>query len=460
MGSIDLILASALTLGYLIFAYMTRRIRSFEDFAVGKRQIGFWLLFASVSATYIGPGFTMGLTSKGYETGLFFFFMTIGYAVQILIVGKFIAPTIRAKFDHDTYSIGDIIGGDRSHNNKAVKVFTGIVSIGLILGFSIIMCSAAGDIIEYFFGISKTYGVIVFTVILLIYTYTGGLRASIYSDAAQFIIFCILLPLLLIFSFKGEGITVSEFMNKATEMTKLGFSSNNVLSIFELIIAFTLGELLLPPLIARILSSQNKHIAMKSFVRSGLFLFFWLFLMFSLGILASFSIEREASDTILLELGSTHFPVGLFGLFVVAILGVVMSSSDSLLNYGSTLFTRDIVNVLLPTIENNDTVQLKTAKLVTLVLGGLSALLALYAPSVIDSLLLCYTVWVPVILVPLLASVYLEKPPFQAALFSMIVGLLVTLIWHFTSLKTLFPTILVGLAISVSTYTIVYFIKK
>ncbi len=460
MRTLDIILCIILTFVYLLFAYYTRKTNSFEDFSVAKRNVGFWLLFASISATYIGPGFTMGLTKQGYETGLFYSFMTIGYAVQIILTGLFIAPQLRKRFSENTYSLGDIIGGEITHNNKGLRLFAGIVAFGLILGFSVIMCSAAASMLNYFFGINKIVSVVLFSTLIMLYSFSGGIKASILTDALQFVIFIIILPLLLLFVFLKQDIGIPEITEKISFLTTSGFSQNDTLSIVALVVSFTLGELLLPSLLGRILASKNTIVSRKSFLYSGIFLVFWLLIMFLIGVMGSFTLNSESSDTILLELGHQFFPQGVYGIFVVAMIGVIMSSQDSLINYGATLFTRDISGVIKPSLLKNDAKQLSISRIATIIISVLSAFFALYVPSVIEGLLICYTVWVPTILVVLIVSVYFKKFSVIGAYLSMSLGLLVSVVWNFSELKDSFPTIIIGFIVSLLGYLIGYLIKR
>lgn len=456
--NIDFIVAFLAIAVYAFFAFYTRRVNTFENFSVGNRNVGFWLLFASISATYIGPGFTMGLTSKGYEFGYFYLFMVIGYAIQIILTGVVIAPALRRKFTTGTYSIGDIVGGKKTHNSKFVHFLTGLVSFGICIGFTAVLSSAGGDILGTFFSVPKNTGILIITIIVMVYSYFGGLLASILTDTFQFILFVVMLSLLVILGFSSNDISIIDFIDKAKELTNSGFKNHSLLVIIGLITSWTFGELLLPPLVSRILSSKTIPSAKRSFVASGIFLVFWLFLMFSTGVLGSFSIEGQPNDLILINMGEQFFKHGLLGLFAVAMIGVIMSSQDSMINTGASIFTRDIVNVFSSS-PLTDKRQLIYSRGATILIGFLSYIFATLVPSVIDGLLLCYTVWVPAILVVLLASIFLKNHSKNAAIFSMISGITIAIVWNLSTLKETVPTILVGTTISLAAYilgTILY----
>ena len=93
------------------FGILVRRVRGFSDYAVGNREVPTSMIFASLSAAYIGPGYTMGFCSKGFASGYFFFFIVLAFTVQTLLVGLFLAPRLH-NFER-CYSIGDVLGEDR-----------------------------------------------------------------------------------------------------------------------------------------------------------------------------------------------------------------------------------------------------------------------------------------------------------------------------------------------------------
>ena len=96
--SIEIITAIIFGLVYLGFTYALRKTTTFNSFAIGDRSIKGVFIFASLSATIIGPGFSLGFVNEGFGTGFLFAILASTYGLQMLLVGKFIAPKIRKKF--------------------------------------------------------------------------------------------------------------------------------------------------------------------------------------------------------------------------------------------------------------------------------------------------------------------------------------------------------------------------
>ncbi|MBK8735299.1 MAG: sodium:solute symporter family protein [Saprospiraceae bacterium] len=451
------IIITIFILGYIMFIYKTRKSSNFESYSVADRSIGFFLVFASMCANYIGPGMTMGLTNEGFNNGYFPFFLVGFYGLGKIFEGYVFAPIIRNKFTN-SYTLGDIIGGPNSHNNKIVKFVAGIISFGLVVGFCVIMSKAGGDILNSFLGIDQFLGTVIVTTLVMSYSIFGGIKSSMQTDLLQFCMFVILLPLLIIVIIYSSKVNFSSFSTVSYDLTKTAFLKSNGIEVFGLIITWFFGEMLVPPTVQTILSSENSNTSKKALVYSGLFMLVWLLIMLTIGILGKASnISFSSNDKTLLELGKTFYPNGIFGLFAIAMVGVVMSTLDALINGASVIFAKDILG---STQNLEDKKILYFSRMAGLLIGVISILLAVYIPSIIGSLLFFYSIWVPSILAVTLFSIYFKKHYWQSALISMLSGVMVSIIWNLTPYKEQIPTIIIGIIISASFYLTTHLILK
>jgi len=94
-------------------------------------------------------------------------------------------------------------------------------------------------------------------------------------------------------------------------------------------------------------------------------------------------------------------------------------------------------------------------------MGLIAAVLAYFAPSIIDGLLIIYSVWAPSVLPIFLFAILLRKPVRGAGAASMIVGAGASLIWQF-ALKEPghVPALLVGLVANLFTYGAVTLLSR
>ena len=68
-----MLLSVTVVVSYLILlsfvAVRARTAHEFEEFSLAKRSIPLALIFGSLAATYVGPGFSIGFVGKGFHSG-------------------------------------------------------------------------------------------------------------------------------------------------------------------------------------------------------------------------------------------------------------------------------------------------------------------------------------------------------------------------------------------------------
>ena len=190
------IVAGYLLLTLLIGLWAARKVNTSNEFKTGGRQYSAWIVFATLCASFIGGGFTIGLAEKTFLYGLVYVFAFWGYSFKELLVATLIAP--RMKSFHNALTVGDIM--EQSYGSST-KVITGIASVlicGGIVGAQICAC---GNILNTFLNIPNGVGSAIATTIVVIYATYGGMKSVVAVDVLHFIVLIIMLPLVLLFAF-------------------------------------------------------------------------------------------------------------------------------------------------------------------------------------------------------------------------------------------------------------------
>jgi len=436
-------------------AVRARTARRFSEFSLAKRALPLALVFGSLAATYVGPGFSIGFVGRGFKSGFLFLGIGLAYAVQNILVGLLIAPRLRAL--KNCHTLGDAIG--QKYDRKC-QIVAGFISVGLCAGFAAVMARAGGVVINDVFGLPSWSSVIVVVGVTALYTTFGGLRASVITDAFQFSTFAILLPLtllwILIFHLDGGAAT---FSREAATATTDGLDSTSLIEIVGLVAAFLLGETLIPPYANRALASRTTRISRNGFMLAGLFSVVWFIVMIALGIAARTIVPAGThEDRVLLKLVESIMPAGGYVLLLVVLVSVVMSSLDSLLNAGAVAFTQDIVK---PFAELPDEAALNVGRCATIVIAAVAAAGAVAVPSIISGLLICYTIWAPAILPALIAGLWIKRPRPLAAILSMAVGTLVAIMFQFVFPSAIdVPAIIPALGAALLAYVLGHWLDR
>ena len=453
------VLSAAVVVTYLVVltfvAVRARAAREFAEFSLAKRALPLALVFGSLAATYVGPVFSIGFVGRGFKSGLLFLGVGLAYAFQNILVGLLVAPRLRAL--KNCHTLGDAIG---QKYNRNCQILAGIISVGLCAGFAAVMAKAGGDVLHNIFGLPHWSSVIIIVGITALYTTFGGLRASVITDAFQFSAFAILLPLMLLlvlmFHLNGSAAT---FVKEASAATTAGFDSTSTIKILGLVAAFLLGETLIPPYANRALASKTTGVSRNGFVLAGLFSIVWFMVMIALGIAARGIVRGDIEeDKVLLKLVESTMPAAGYALLMVVLISIIMSSLDSLLNAGAVAFTQDIVK---PFAKVPDSTSLNIGRCATIVIAAIAAVGALAVPSIIDGLLICYTIWAPAILPVLIIGLWVKRPRPLAGILSMGIGTLVAIMFQFVFPSvTEVPAIIPALGAALLAYLLGHWIEK
>jgi SSS family solute:Na+ symporter len=421
--SLDAVAIVAYFVVMAVLAYLTRRNRTFNEFALGKHSIPALMIFASLAATIVGPGFSVGFTAKGYVTGYLFYFLCLSYPFQTIVSGLLLAPRLTRL--RDCATLGDVM--NKSYGRFA-QFLTGVISVGLLMGFTAIMGKIGGSMLQSITGWPLLACLVVVTGSTALLTFTGGLRATVATEAFQFSLFSIAVPIMLLLAIWQSPISLVEHSAKAWELTSAGFGSMSGLALFGVIISFLLGEVLLPPYANRALAAKSSEGSVSGFVMAGFYTIVWLGIVAVLGVIAhSFLPAGTSPDSVFIAMGKQLLPVGIYGVLLAAVIAIVMSSQESVLNSGAVAFVKDIVSVIRVPSEKT---ALLLGKISTLGIAAVAIYVAQFAPSIIDGLLILYSIWAPAILIPLIAALYGWRATSASGWLSMILGGGVSLAWQ------------------------------
>lgn len=448
-----MLLSVTVVVSYLILlsfvAVRARTAHEFEEFSLAKRSLPLALVFSSLAATYVGPGFSIGFVGRGFNSGFLFLGIGVAYSIQNILVGLLIAPRLRRL--KNCHTLGDAIGQKYDRN---CQIIAGIISVGLCAGFSAVMANAGGDVLKNVFNLQNGLAVAIVVSITALYTTFGGLRASVITDAFQFSAFATLLPvtLLLALAFNLKG-GIATFTDNALAATSAGLNSTSSIEIIGFVAAFFLGETLIPPYANRALASKTTKISRNGFIMAGSFSILWFLIMISLGIVARNIVPGDVEeDLVLLNFVKSIMPASGYALLLVVLVSVVMSSLDSLLNAGAVVFTQDIIKPFVSLSDRNALIAGRAATIFIAIIAGVSAV---FVQSIIDGLLICYTIWAPAILPALITCLWLKNPRPLACILSMSAGTIVAIICEFFIHDLIkIPAIIPALVVAVIAYII------
>lgn len=377
----------------------SRKVKGLSDYSIASKSYPAIIVFATLSAAYIGGGFTIGLAEKTFSLGLFSVIALWGFSTKEILIAKYIAPRMQ-RFEN-AMSIGEIMG---KLYGKGARLFTGFAGMLVCAGIAGAQFAAFGTIVGLLLDIPPIIGVLGGAVIVMFYSTLGGMRSVVANDTMHFIVLAISLPIVCFLGLHAVG-GISHLMETLPpESLTLDTTKLSWFALSMLFLSFFFGETLVPPYVQRLLIGRTLEQTAKGTLWSGL-MSIPFFLMVGVIGLVALALSPDLQPTIALPyVIKTVMPIGLKGLAIAGMLAVVMSSADAFLNSAAVLGVHDVLRSLRKKSLTSKQELLYT-RLATLIIGGIGLLFALISASALDILLIAYNFWTPFIIVPLVAGI-------------------------------------------------------
>jgi SSS family solute:Na+ symporter len=439
--TIDYAIISGYLLAILLLGLWSGKdMKTLSDFSVSHRSYSSLVIFATLSASFIGGGFSIGNAEKVYRLGIANIVALWGFSLKEILVAKFIAP--RTGNFPGVISVGDLM--DHGYG-KTGRVVSGFFSVFLCAGIVGAQVGAMGIIFNVFLDIAPKWGILIGCGIVIAYSTVGGMRAVVLTDIVQFCVLAVGIPMALVFGLmKLGGISAIRAAAPAGHFSipAKGLTIGAFLSLF---LTFLLGETLVPPYVQRLFMAKDPIHTARGTMLSGIFSIPFFAITGAIGLVALSLDSKMDPNLAMPSVIRTVLPAGLRGIVIAGVISIVMSSADSFLNGAATCCINDVVKPLRKNPMSKQR-ELLLAKLTNLLVGILAVVFAIKIPSVLDILIYAYNFWAPIIVVPLAAVLLGVRVTRAGFLAGTLAGAAGTLVWNHL-LKT--PAGIEGLAIGV-----------
>jgi SSS family transporter len=376
-----------------------------RDYFLGSKNIPWWGIGLSIVAAETSALTIIGVPGLAYGGDISLLQMIIGYVIARVILAIVMVPHYFKGEIYSPYQLFANAFGPSARQTAAgfflisetlaagVRVYVASIPVKLMLGEKLLGLGTGNPILG---------AILLFVLLSLLYTYIGGVKAVIWTDAAQFGLF-LLGGLFALWFIPGriDG-GASAVFSKAYEAGKLHWlnvAPPHGVPFFKFLLGapFNLwmgilgGTVLVMSshgaeqlIVQRVLACRNvsegrKALALSAVVIFPLFLIFllvgamlWVFYQshqFQIPLPApAKGSGLKANDFVFPIFMMTEVPHVLRGFLIVAILSAAMSSVSSALTSLSSVSTMDFVKHLLP--KKSDLFFLRFSKISTIVWAG------------------------------------------------------------------------------------------
>ncbi|MFC2084490.1 sodium/proline symporter [Bacteroidota bacterium] len=323
--------------------------RGLSEFFLGGRKMNKFVVALSAVASGRSSWLLIGLTGMAYIRGFSAIWAAVGYIITEFLMFLYAAPKLRKHTeDHNDLTIPDYFEsrfGDKKHLLR-------IISASIIIVFMTAYISAqfvgGGKAFSTSFNISQFSGILITSVIVLLYTIIGGFLAVSLTDVIQGILMLVSLVILPIFA-------IIDFGGVEKIIDTINIVDNSMIDPFAISIGSFLGFIGIglgspgnPHILVRYMSIKNPNqLKFSAYVGT-----FWNIIMaisaVIIGVIgrAYFHtidlLPNADSENLFPHLAQTHLDPVIFGIIIASILAAIMSTADSMLLVSASAIIRDI----------------------------------------------------------------------------------------------------------------------
>lgn len=348
MSSVDLAVIVAyfvLTLGGGL--WVSRRQRNAGDYFLGARDLPAWAILLSIVATETSALTVISAPALGARGDLTFLQLTFGYLVGRIAVAVWLLPgyfrgeqetayaRLESRFGPGTRRLTSVVFLVTRALGDGVRIFASAIPLALLTGWSI------------------PAAIVAMSIVTLIYTWHGGLKAVVWIDVLQLLVYLAggAAALVIAWRLAGGAGPALQLAAQAHKLRLFDFSLS-LSSTYTFLGGLVGGAMLSAAshgtdhlIVQRLLASRSLRSARVALVGSGVLVIgqFSLFLLVGSAIWAAgFAPSNMPADQIFSSFILTHLPVGLAGLLVAAILAAAMSTQSSAINALASSVTHDL----------------------------------------------------------------------------------------------------------------------
>lgn len=407
-----------------------------QDYYLASNDVPASLVGLSAVATNNSGYMFIGVIGYTYVTGLAAVWLMVAWLLGDYLASTFIHARLRqATVQNDESSYAGVLGNWYGQKDLALQRLVALLSLVFLMAYAGAQLVAGSKALQVLLDWPQYAGAIIGAVMVTLYCFAGGIRASIWTDAAQSVVMMIAMTTILVvatLSVGGVGGAVSQ-MQQVPGFLAL-FPDDLILPGLAGGVMFVLGWMFAgfsvigqPHIMVRFMA-LNKQGRMRQ-ARLWYYVWFTTFYCMAtavgmlsriyLGDPSAFDAEL-ALPTMAMEL----LPPVFVGMVLAGIFAATMSTADSLVLNCSAAVTHDLIP---QNIENT-----RILKFTTVVMVLIALVWALSSSESVFSLVIFAWSGLGSAFAPLLILLALGfRPSQRACIVAMLTGLGVALAWRF-----------------------------
>ena len=371
-----------------IYFFFKSKSNTEKDYFLGGRAMGPWVTAMSAQASDMSAWLLMGLPGSMLAFGFGKAWIGIGLAIGTALNWILCAKRLRcfSKQANDSITLPQYLSNRFLAKGKALQVFCAIIFL-VFFTFYVASAFVAGTEVftALFPSLDVQLALIIFAVIVILYTFLGGFKAVCWTDFFQgLLMLAALLAVPIVILVSKDAILNPELFNNTLEVGKdshpfvANFFNASLTDILSGL-GWGLGYFGMPHILVRFMSIKKPSMVKKSAVVAII----WVILSLGATIVLAYLgrmlvvggenigenlLLAGKDQTIFIAVSRALFPGIIAGFLLAAIIAASMSTADSQLLVASSSFTSDIYKPIIRKNADNKEVLL-VGRIVVLVIA-------------------------------------------------------------------------------------------
>lgn len=327
-----------------------------EDYLVAGKNVHPSLVGLSAVATNNSGFMFIGMIGATYTMGLSSIWLMIGWIVGDFLVQRTSVNTIQQHAQTDgVHSFGGLILNWMGHHQipqgRKLRRLIGLLTIVFLIVYAAAQLKAGTKATQVLLGWPPEIGIFLAAAIIFVYSLAGGIRASIWTDAAQSIVMITGMITMVFFGLTAIG-SLSDVMMQLHGVSDhyMDWFPKNMTGVSAVLFVVGwifggMGVIGQPHIVIRFMTlhPERKPGEMQAYYYAWFIAFYGLTVM--VGLLSRLLIPTTTgfdAETAMPSLALQLMPQVFVGLILAALFAATMSTVDSLILSCSAALTRDL----------------------------------------------------------------------------------------------------------------------
>ncbi len=435
-----------------IFFFFKSKSATEKDYFLGGRSMGPWVTAMSAQASDMSAWLLMGLPGSVLAFGFGQAWIGIGLAVGTAANWILVARRLRkfSKAANDSITLPQYLSNRFATKSHTVSIICAVV---FLVCFTIYVASAfvaGSDVFTTLVpSLSRTNAMIIFAVIVLLYTFLGGFKAVCWTDFFQGLLMLaalLIVPITIAFTKQLDPAALTT-VYQGPNGENFTFVANIFSASWQDILSgmgWGLGYFGMPHIIVRFMAIEKPSMVKKSATVAIIWVVLSLVATIVIAYLGRMFVYSNGTDLsqvllsegkqslIFVELARDVFPAFIAGLLLAAIIAASMSTADSQLLVAASSFASDLYKPIIRKKASNKEM-LWVSRIIVMVIAVIAFFIASSkgkaAQAIMDLVSNAWGIFGAAFGPAVLLSLFWKRFTYKGAIAGIITGAVVDMLW-------------------------------